>query len=411
MLQATDPNITNNFVLLSYSNSKMKPRLRDKIATITDSNQKLRTKLSFIIPGALLILGFIILILYAISTGAWMTVLSTIAMVMLSSFSVGALIGFIFGIPRTLQENKTEGIVSNSNLEQLSDWLTKIIVGVGLVESKEVFGMVSFLAEKLSQGFTNASVGYTIVATTLIFYFFGGFFISYLWSRILLERIFQENLDTEKRISALEENKDAQDELNELQLEYNKENAFSVIEKSLKEIKDPKRLASIFDKVIGIAYEKLDYSTINELANQYNTKINISARTWADIALANLNLYNTTGSPIYSEGVLIASDQANKILKDYGIPAMIKIYLALVEYKKGKEINDENKVRKAQEEINNIIHHILSEGTIMAYEAYNYMLRNDNTSFSEFNQMFRTEFKEQFEALKMKYLQHLPESS
>lgn len=396
----------------------MKTRLRDKLLTISDPNQKLRTKLSFIIPGVLLILGFVLLVIFSLSSESWTMVLSTISMVMLASFSVGALIGFIFGIPRTLQDNKTEGIVSNSNLEQLSDWLTKIIVGVGLVESKEVFSIVSALAEKLSSGFYNSSVGYTIVACTLIFYFFGGFFISYLWSRILLERIFQENIDTEKRIAALEENiaaleenKDAQDELNELQLKYTKENAFSVIDKSIGEIQDRKKLTSIFDKVIGIAYEKLDYSTINELANAYNTKIDISARTWADIALANLNLYNTTNSSIYSDGVIIASNQANKILKDYGIPAMVKIYLGLVEFKNGKEENNPEKISKAKKDINTIVEHIQNENSIMAYEAYNYMLRNDNTAFSEFNQIFRTEFKEQFDLLQDKYKEHLSKSA
>src|SRR5215207_3296326 len=55
-----------------------------------------------------------------------------------AAFGVGALVGFLFGIPRRFQREGSDpalgGLVVNTNLEQISDWLTKIIVGVGLVE-------------------------------------------------------------------------------------------------------------------------------------------------------------------------------------------------------------------------------------------------------------------------------------
>ena len=51
--------------------------------------------------------------------------------------------GFLFGVPWATQQitREREGTIRgqhsylpNTNLEQISDWLTKIIVGVGLVE-------------------------------------------------------------------------------------------------------------------------------------------------------------------------------------------------------------------------------------------------------------------------------------
>lgn len=373
--------------------------------------KKLEAKWSFIIPGSLLIFGFVLLILYSIiSEPHWTTVLSTLSMVMLASFSVGALIGFIFGIPRTLQENITEGVKSNSNLEQLSDWLTKIIVGVGLVESKEVFELIGGLAEKLSSGFTNAPLGYTIIGSTLIFYFFGGFFISYLWSRILLERIFMQNMDTERRIAALEETKDIQDEINELQSNYSKENLKSIIDKSLEQVKDVKKQTNIFGKIIGIAYEKLDYSSVNILANEYDTKLQISANTWSDIALANLNLYNTSYNKIYADGVNLACNRSIELLHNYGTPQMIKIYLNLVIYKKAKDENNTEKTAKTKNEIKVNINNIKTLDTITAYEAYAYMLKNDTTIFGKYNELFRTDFKPEFETLKNRYLEHLKTS-
>ncbi|MFD2561396.1 hypothetical protein [Aquimarina rubra] len=382
-----------------------------KAPAILTGQKKLEAKWSFIIPGSLLIFGFVLLILYSITSEPfWTTVLSTLSMIMLASFSVGALIGFIFGIPRTLQENITEGVKSNSNLEQLSDWLTKIIVGVGLVESKEVFELIGGLADKLSSGFANAPLGYTIIASTLIFYFFGGFFISYLWSRILLERIFMENMDTERRIAALEETKDIQDEINELQSDYSKENLKSILDKSLEQTKDAKKRTNIFGKIIGIAYEKLDYSSVNTLANEYDSKLQISANTWSDIALANLNLYHGSHNKIYADSVNLACDRSIEILDNYGTPQMIKIYLNLVIYKKAKDENNTEKIEQTKKEIQHIIKNIIDLPTITAYEAYAYMLKNDTTIFGKYNELFRTDFKEAYETLKDRYLKHLENS-
>src|SRR5258708_2722865 len=60
-----------------------------------------------------------------------------------AALAAGILIGFLFGIPRTLQREGTNGAAGanstaeaygvNTTLEQISDWLTKIIVGVGLL--------------------------------------------------------------------------------------------------------------------------------------------------------------------------------------------------------------------------------------------------------------------------------------
>jgi len=69
------------------------------------------------------------------------------ALVAGASFLIGGLLGFLFGIPKSIeiQSGKIESITSlddskqdfyqeNTNLEDISDWLTKIIIGVGLVE-------------------------------------------------------------------------------------------------------------------------------------------------------------------------------------------------------------------------------------------------------------------------------------
>lgn len=79
--------------------------------------------------------------LYAIRLPGWVQVAAFGLLLALASVMVGVLVGFLFGIPRALQNAGTGGAEAgwgrystNTNLEQISDWLTKILVGVGLVE-------------------------------------------------------------------------------------------------------------------------------------------------------------------------------------------------------------------------------------------------------------------------------------
>ncbi len=91
-----------------------------------------------------------------------------------ASLLTGGLLGFIFGIPRKLQEGQTtpkptneessqtpEGEKQpisyqvNTNLEQISDWLTKILVGVGLTQLTSLPDALKSFAEYIAPGLGN----------------------------------------------------------------------------------------------------------------------------------------------------------------------------------------------------------------------------------------------------------------
>jgi hypothetical protein len=116
------------------------------------------------------------------------------------AFAVGALLGFLFGIPRSLQGNPpappntgattsdaaggpTQGV--NTNLEQISDWLTKILVGVGLTQfqnlQSQLAGMATYFAVAGSAAVTLAIILNSSVA---------GFFAGYLLTRLFLMSAF-----------------------------------------------------------------------------------------------------------------------------------------------------------------------------------------------------------------------------
>jgi hypothetical protein len=132
-----------------------------------------------------------------------------LAMAMLAaaaSFAVGALFGFLFGIPRAntaqhvVASVESDGgstsvgtsapmYVPNTNLEQISDWLTKILVGVGLVQIGQIGGAINTLADGLAPGL--GTYGHAAAVTLLISFTVTGFLSSYLFTRLRLQGAFE----------------------------------------------------------------------------------------------------------------------------------------------------------------------------------------------------------------------------
>lgn len=118
----------------------------------------------------------------------------------LSALTFGGFLGFLFGIPRSLQTKKSDGTISgdkrysdNTNLEEISDWLTKIIVGVSLTQIPAIEKKFTSLTLSIGSGFTgylNNVYARPYAGTLLVFYAISGFLTVYLWTRIyLLEQL------------------------------------------------------------------------------------------------------------------------------------------------------------------------------------------------------------------------------
>jgi hypothetical protein len=144
----------------------------------------------------------------------------------------GILLGFIFAIPRVSdrerdlkkeqEKRKTavgqEGILPlntgeqpysvsrNGNLVEISDWLTKIIVGVGLVELHSILGKLGRMSYELapallpaggvggSPGAESLIIGQAAGLAILFFYFTLGFLLGYVWTMVYFQRdLEQEN--------------------------------------------------------------------------------------------------------------------------------------------------------------------------------------------------------------------------
>lgn len=150
-------------------------------------------------------------------------------------FAIGFLIGFLFGIPRTLQarnddaptqpksnneKNDEENALGrgfgqrvNTNLEEISDWLTKILVGLGLSEIRFVPAKLQSAATYVSAGLGGA--GEEGFALSIISYFsVAGFLAGYLLTRLFLQRaFFRADVWWRQFISKIKELRDSTDEL------------------------------------------------------------------------------------------------------------------------------------------------------------------------------------------------------
>lgn len=76
----------------------------------------------------------------------------------------------------------------NTNLEQISDWLTKILVGVGLIQIKEIKNAVSGAAVYIAQGIGEQHR--TFAAALVVYFSVIGFLNGYLLTRLWLAGAF-----------------------------------------------------------------------------------------------------------------------------------------------------------------------------------------------------------------------------
>jgi len=169
---------------------------------LTDSQKAMRG-----LGGAMLV-GLISVIVYAAHAGGKEGFLAMVSVGVLlagASAFVGGALGFLFGIPRTLQQEGGSSSADanpagaeagatarridyrvNTNLEQISDWLTKILVGVSLTQLAEIRDGLVSLTAFAAQGLGPQSHGQVFAFALLSYFAVLGFLFGYLWTRLFL---------------------------------------------------------------------------------------------------------------------------------------------------------------------------------------------------------------------------------
>jgi hypothetical protein len=119
------------------------------------------------------------------------------------SLLTGGLLGFLFGVPRSQKPEQTsvnEGSKSsdadgappsnryrpNTNLEEVSDWLTKILVGVGLTQLVKAPQELRLFGAYFGPALGGGDVGAPFAICVLLYFSVAGFLSAYLWTRLYL---------------------------------------------------------------------------------------------------------------------------------------------------------------------------------------------------------------------------------
>jgi len=116
----------------------------------------------------------------------WLETLAGGCLLAAAASMLGGLVGFLFGIPRALQGADGNSSLVNTNLEQISDWLTKILVGVSLTQLTELPTKLWNAAELVAPIFAPLEEAEAIAATVIVSFAILGFFAGYLCTRLFL---------------------------------------------------------------------------------------------------------------------------------------------------------------------------------------------------------------------------------
>jgi len=122
-------------------------------------------------------------------------------------------LGLLFGIPRSLSKNTAPApgaqqqsptpatspptseatSKTNTNLEDISDWLTKTIVGVGLTSLTSAPAYIWGISGKINAaGFGWDSHGQLLALSIMLYFVPGGFWMGYVGTRTILSKLFDQ---------------------------------------------------------------------------------------------------------------------------------------------------------------------------------------------------------------------------
>lgn len=138
-------------------------------------------------------MGMTFVAIYAGASGRLAAVFGILSLVGTGAWMGGAVLGFLFGVPRlrasvTPATGAGGGFAPNTNLEQISDWLTKIIVGATLVQLGTIADRINQLALVIGAELGTPG-GAAVSGAVMVLFFAGGFMWGYLWCSL---RVFRE---------------------------------------------------------------------------------------------------------------------------------------------------------------------------------------------------------------------------
>jgi hypothetical protein len=147
--------------------------------------------------------------IYAFTTpGSHLSYAAVGMLTAMASILVGFFSGFLIGVPRSVSSGQVRlskgGFSPSSNLAEISDWLTKLLLGAGLVSLSRLGGPIGRLIDDVAGGLHGVTSDEAIIqaakvtaGTIMIAFAVLGLLVGYIvtstWYERRLEKIFSED--------------------------------------------------------------------------------------------------------------------------------------------------------------------------------------------------------------------------
>jgi tetratricopeptide (TPR) repeat protein len=162
--------------------------------------------------------GCALVVVYAFqfhSSGTWVRIAAVGIMIAAAALLLGFLFGFIFCYPRVKKnagelKPSSDSVEDNPSLADISDWLTKIMVGVGLVELNKIPSSLWLFSGVLATGLRTVDSGpyvdgsQTFCLGLILFFFIVGFLIGHIWTRFYYQEALKRGIEAAIRDEKLD---------------------------------------------------------------------------------------------------------------------------------------------------------------------------------------------------------------
>ncbi len=154
-----------------------------------------------LLPVSLIIAGITAIVFCATVSPTYWDYLGLLLVLSLAALLGGAVLGFLFGIPRLNrnynprdEDDRITKYTPNTNLEDVSDWLTKIIIGVTLTQVAKIPGyfqdMADYILTETTCAGMNCAFARPSLISLLIYFLIAGFLTGYVYTRLYLPNLF-----------------------------------------------------------------------------------------------------------------------------------------------------------------------------------------------------------------------------
>lgn len=136
---------------------------------------------------------------------------------------------------------------------------------------------------------------------------------------------------------------------------------------------DQALITEYLDYLIRLNFWLRDYKEITSIVKKYGKDYPLSSLTWANVAIANMDLYELYGAKEYENASIETCEKALDATPGYGVAQAVKLIIGIIDYDKAKSQEEKDIQQKT---IMKILREVNSGSlTTTSYETFEYFDR------------------------------------